>query len=58
MYGGLPPTPISNPGLSTILAALRPAETPYYYYALNPATGEHHFSMTLKDHQDFLNTLG
>ena len=58
MYGGLPPTPISNPGLSAILAALRPAETPYYYYALNPATGEHHFSQTLKDHQDFLNTLG
>lgn len=58
LYGGLPPTPISNPGLSAILAALRPAETGYYYYALNPATGEHHFSETLKDHQDFLNSLG
>ncbi len=58
LYGGLPPTPISNPGLSAILAALRPAETGYYYYALNPATGEHHFTATLKDHQDFLNSLG
>ena len=58
LYGGLPPTPISNPGLSAILAALRPAETKFYYYALNPATGEHHFSETLKDHQNFLNSLG
>lgn len=58
LYGGLPPTPISNPGLSAILAALRPAETGYYYYALNPATGEHHFSKTLKEHQEFLSTLG
>ena len=37
---------------------LSPAETDYYYYALNPATGEHHFSKTLKDHQNFLNSLG
>ena len=58
LYGGLPPTPISNPGLSAILAALSPAGTDYYYYALNPATGEHHFSMTLKEHQNFLNSLG
>ena len=57
LYGGLPPTPISNPGLSAILAALSPAETGYYYYALNPATGEHHFSRTLKEHQEFLNSL-
>ncbi len=57
-YSGLPPTPIANPGFSAILAALGPAETDYYYYALNPATGEHHFSETLKQHQDFLNSLG
>ena len=57
MYPGLPPTPISNPGLSAILAALSPAETKYYYYALNPAAGEHHFSETLKEHTDFLNSL-
>ncbi len=57
LYGALPPTPISNPGLSAILAALRPAQTGYYYYALNPATGEHHFSKTLQEHQDFLNSL-
>ena len=57
LYPGLPPTPISNPGLSAILAALSPADTSYYYYALNPTAGEHHFSETLKDHNDFLNSL-
>lgn len=57
LYSGLPPTPISNPGLSAILAALSPADTNYYYYALNPATGEHKFSETLRDHQNFLNSL-
>lgn len=57
LYSGLPPTPISNPGKSAILAALGPADTSYYYYALDPATGEHKFSKTLKEHQDFLNSL-
>lgn len=54
---GLPPTPISNPGLSAILAAMSPADTGYYFYALNPATGEHRFSETYKEHTDFLNSL-
>ncbi len=58
LYGGLPPTPIANPGLSSILAALSPAETQYYYYALDPSTGSHHFSKTLQEHQAFLNSLG
>lgn len=31
---GLPPTPISNPGLASIDAALNPNSTDYYYYAL------------------------
>ena len=57
LYGGLPPTPIANPGLSAIMAALRPEETNFHYYALNPATGEHKFSETLKQHQDFLASL-
>ena len=57
LYSGLPPTPISNPGKSAILAALGPADTGYYYYALNPATGEHKFSKTLQEHQNFLNSL-
>lgn len=40
---GLPPTPISNPGLASINAALKPAQTNYLYYALNAETGTHEF---------------
>ncbi len=57
MHPGLPPTPISNPGLSSILAALSPADTKYHYYALNPATGTHQFSKTYQEHIDFLHSI-
>lgn len=56
-YKGLPPTPICNPSLLSIQAALSPADTNYYYYALNPSTGLHHFSKTYTEHQNFLNSL-
>ncbi len=32
MYHGLPPTPICNPGLDSIMAVFEPEETNYYYY--------------------------
>lgn len=51
---GLPAGPISNPGLSSISAALYPSDTGYYYYALDNSTGYHHFSKTYEDHQRFL----
>ena len=54
---GLIPGPISNPSQNSLAAALQPEDTDYYYYALNPATGEHHFTKTYKEHQDFLATL-
>ncbi len=54
---GLPPGPISSPSQNSIGAALDPEETDYYFYAFNPATGEHHFSKTYRDHLDFLNSL-
>jgi len=56
-YRGLPPTPICNPSLLSIQAALSPTDTKYYYYALDPSTGLHHFSRTYQEHQDFLNSL-
>lgn len=49
-HTGLPPTPIANPGLSSIKAALSPAETNYYFYVLNPETKKHVFSETLAQH--------
>jgi uncharacterized YceG family protein len=45
---GLPPTPISNPGLASIHAAAYPARAPYLYYVLAAdGCGEHVFSTTL-----------
>jgi cell division protein YceG involved in septum cleavage len=44
---GLPPGPISSPGLASIEAAARPAEVDYLYYVVEPGTcGEHAFSST------------
>ncbi len=54
---GLPPTPISNPGINSIRAALAPETTDFYYYALDPATGKHHFSKTYEEHLRFLESL-
>lgn len=53
-HTGLPAGPISNPGLSSITAALYPSETSYYFYALDKATGYHHFSKTYEEHNQFL----
>ena len=54
-YAGLPPTAIANPGLASIQAALEPAQTDYYYYALGK-DGRHHYSTTLGEHNNFLNS--
>lgn len=40
---GLPPTPISNPGLASLNAALWPESSGYFYYALDTALGTHRF---------------
>lgn len=46
---GLPPTPIGNPGLDSIRAAVTPIESPYYYY-LSDMDGEMHYAATHDDH--------
>ena len=53
---GLPAGPISNPGIASIRAALYPAESDDYFYALGN-DGVHHFSRTYYEHQDFLESL-
>ncbi len=57
LYKGLPPGPISNPGLDSLRAALNPDDTDYFFYALNPKTGTHKFSKTYKEHKAFLDSL-
>lgn len=56
LYTGLPPTPICNPGLASIKAALNPESTNYYYYALNTATGRHEFFTNAEDFDAFVAT--
>jgi UPF0755 protein len=49
---GLPPGPISNPGLRAIQAALNPTKTDYNYFLSRPDTGETVFSATLDQHNE------
>lgn len=50
MYKGLPPGPIDNPGMNSILAAIYPEKTDYNYFLTDPATGKTIFSKTLEEH--------
>ena len=54
LNAGLTPTPIANPGLASIKAALNPEMHDYYYYVLNPAAGRHQFSTTLEEHEGYV----
>lgn len=48
---GLPPGPIANPGRSSLVAALYPASVPYLYF-VSRNDGSHHFSATLREHNE------
>jgi UPF0755 protein len=50
----LPPGPICNPGLASILAAIRPASTRYFYFVSNN-NGRHIFSETYGEHSRHVN---
>lgn len=49
-HKGLPPGPISNPGIAAIEAALNPTRTSYLYY-LTGTDGRMYYAITFADHQ-------
>ncbi len=48
-YKGLPPTPITNPGLAAIRDTLSPLATPYWFY-LSDKGGMMHYARTHDEH--------
>ncbi len=48
-YGGLPPTPICNPGLASIKAVVYPRQTDYWFY-LSDKRGRMHYAKTNEEH--------
>ncbi len=49
LHEGLPPGPISNPGLASLRAAAAPADTDFLYYVLTGKDGSHTFTTNLAD---------
>ena len=55
---GLPAGPISNPGLSSLDAALDPESTSFYYFIYDKEAGVHRFSQTIDEHNAWAKKLG
>lgn len=52
-HAGLPPGPIANPGLASLRAALKPADTDYLYFVARPdGSGRHQFSKDIAAHRE------
>jgi UPF0755 protein len=51
LYKGLPPTPICNPGLESIKAALNPLLNQSWYYLTDRKTGKTIYSQTFEEHK-------
>ncbi len=48
-YQGLPPGPISNPGMASVLAAIYPRSNPYFYFLTTP-DGQVIYNKTYEGH--------
>lgn len=51
---GLPPSPIANPGLSSIKAVIYPKETSYWFY-IHDKDGKVYYAASLEEHQKNIN---
>lgn len=51
LFAGLPPTPISNPGKSALMAVARPARTEAIFFVADPSLTMHVFSVTYDEHR-------
>jgi UPF0755 protein len=54
IHPGLPPTPIANPGIGSITAAVHPASTPYLFF-ISDCSGHNHYSVTEREHEQQIN---
>jgi UPF0755 protein len=57
LHTGLPPGPIANPGIKAIDAALKPAETGYFFYLSDPQ-GHNHYAKTNEEFARLLKQYG
>lgn len=49
-YKGLPPGAIANPGIESLIAALRPEESPFFFY-LSDDDGNMHYAVDFEGHK-------
>ncbi len=58
IHQGLPPGPICSPSKDSLEAVLTPSDQGYYFYVLDPETGNrHHFSKTAEEHNRYVRKL-
>jgi UPF0755 protein len=55
---GLPPTPIANPGLTSIRAAARPAKVNYLFFVRKPDKVHHFFTASEREFENYKNAHG
>ena len=57
IYGGLTPTPICNPGMESIMAALNPADSDYYYFYADMESGKLNFFTNYNEFDAYVRTV-